>query len=107
MLRASGRRTRRLPQSDPTDGRLRRIDLRQSAGRFAGRLIEAAGLKGFAIGPVSFSTKHSNFIVNAGGGTAVQVLELIDHARQCIRDRFGVNFKREIELPEPESKQSD
>ncbi|MGG7382315.1 hypothetical protein ACQ7B2_27370, partial [Escherichia coli] len=44
-------------------------------GDFAGRLIEAAGLKGFAIGAVSFSTKHSNFIVNAGGGTAVQVLE--------------------------------
>ena len=54
------------------------------AGDFAGRLIEAAGLKGFAIGPVSFSTKHTNFIINAGGGTAVQVRELIDHARHAV-----------------------
>ena len=66
-------------------------------GDYAGRLIEAAGLKGFAVGPVSFSTKHSNFIVNAGGGTAVQVLELIAHAQQTIREQFGVELHREIE----------
>jgi UDP-N-acetylmuramate dehydrogenase len=72
-------------------------------GDFAGRLIEAAGLKGFAIGPVSFSSKHSNFIVNSGSGTAVQVLELIDHARQCILDRFGVTLHTEIEFLSRES----
>jgi len=46
-------------------------------GDYAGRLLEAAELKGFAVGPVSFSTKHTNFIVNAGGGTAAEVRELI------------------------------
>lgn len=72
-------------------------------GDFAGRLIEAAGLKGFAIGPVSFSTKHSNFIVNSGGGMAAQVLELIDHARRSILDRFGVTLHTEIEFLSRES----
>jgi UDP-N-acetylmuramate dehydrogenase len=66
-------------------------------GDYAGRLLEAAGLKGFAVGPVSFSTKHSNFIVNAGGGTASGVRELIATAREQVRDRFGVDLEPEIE----------
>jgi len=66
-------------------------------GDFAGRLIEAAGLKGYAIGPVSFSTKHSNFIVNERGGTAQQVLELIEFAQHRIQAQFGISLHREIE----------
>ncbi len=66
-------------------------------GDFAGRLIEAAGLKDFAIGGVRFSTIHSNFIVNDGTGTANQVLELIAHAQAVIVGRFGVRLETEIE----------
>ena len=66
-------------------------------GDFSGRLLEAAGMKGFAVGPVSFSTKHSNFIVNAGGGTASQVRELIESGRTRVRDAFGVALETEIE----------
>jgi UDP-N-acetylmuramate dehydrogenase len=66
-------------------------------GDFAGRLLEVAGLKGYAIGPVSFSTKHSNFIVNAGGGMAHQVRELIEYGRRVVLDTFGVELEREIE----------
>ncbi len=66
-------------------------------GDYAGRLIEAAGLKDFAIGGVRFSTIHSNFIVNDGFGTAEQVLELIAHAQAVVLDRFGVRLETEIE----------
>jgi UDP-N-acetylmuramate dehydrogenase len=66
-------------------------------GDFAGRLLEVAGLKGFGIGPVSFSEKHTNFIINAGGGTAEQVRELIAHGQAVVRERFGVELHREIE----------
>lgn len=66
-------------------------------GDFAGRLLEEAGLKGFAVGPVSFSTKHSNFIVNAGGGTAAQVRELIAIARERVLAAFGIELEPEIE----------
>jgi UDP-N-acetylmuramate dehydrogenase len=107
--------TMRLPKADPAD--LVRLSDEHAAyrkatqptgacagstfanpdGDFAGRLIEAAGLKGYAIGPVSFSTKHANFIVNAGGGTAAQVRELIEHGRSVVRQRFGIELEREIE----------
>jgi UDP-N-acetylmuramate dehydrogenase len=66
-------------------------------GDFAGRLLEAADLKGYAIGPISFSTKHTNFIINAGGGTAEQVRELIAYGRSVVLERFGVELEREIE----------
>jgi UDP-N-acetylmuramate dehydrogenase len=71
-------------------------------GDFAGRLIEAAGLKGFAVGGVSFSTKHSNFIVNGGGATAADVRELIAIAQERVREQFGIRLEPEIEeLGEP------
>lgn len=66
-------------------------------GDFAGRLLEAAGLKGFAIGGAAFSTKHSNFIVNAGGATAAAVRELIATARERVETAFGVRLEIEIE----------
>lgn len=66
-------------------------------GDFAGRLLETAGMKGYAVGPVAFSTKHSNFIVNAGGGRAADVRELIATARQRVREQFGVELEPEIE----------
>ncbi len=66
-------------------------------GDFAGRLLEAVGMKGFSVGPVSFSTKHSNFIVNAGKGTAREVRELIEIGRTRVRDAFGIELETEIE----------
>lgn len=66
-------------------------------GDFSGRLLEAAGMKGYAVGPVSFSTKHSNFIVNAGKGTAAQVRELIEIGRNRVLEQFGVELETEIE----------
>jgi UDP-N-acetylmuramate dehydrogenase len=66
-------------------------------GDYAGRLIEASGLKDFAVGGVRFSTIHSNFIVNDGSGTAEHVLELIAHAQSVVLDRFGVHLETEIE----------
>lgn len=67
-------------------------------GDYAGRLIEAAGLKGYTIGGASVSALHGNFIVNQGGATATDVLRLIDHIRQTVRDRFGILLEPEIQL---------
>ena len=64
---------------------------------FAGRLLEAAGLKGFGVGSVSFSTKHSNFIVNSGNGTAAQVRELIAIGQSRVVAEFGIHLEPEIE----------
>lgn len=65
----------------------------------AARLIEACGLKGFAIGGARISERHANFIVNPGGtARAAHIEALIDHARCVVRDRFGVELVPEIRV---------
>ncbi len=64
---------------------------------FAGRLLEEAGMKGYQVGAVAFSAKHSNWIVNDRGATAAMVRELIATAQERVRERFGIELQREIE----------
>lgn len=67
-------------------------------GDFAGRLIEAAGLKGSRVGGAEISTVHANFIVNRGGATAADVLALIDRARAEVRARSGIALEPEVRI---------
>jgi UDP-N-acetylmuramate--alanine ligase len=67
-------------------------------GDFAGRLLEASGMKGFAVGGAMFSSKHANWIVNDGAATAANVRELIATAQARVRERFGVELWREVEF---------
>jgi UDP-N-acetylmuramate dehydrogenase len=67
-------------------------------GDFAGRLIEAAGLKGRRIGGIQVSEKHANFFVNVGGGTSRDVLTLVEQVEREVLDRFGVRLTREFEV---------
>ena len=64
-------------------------------GDSAGRLIEAAGLKGLRIGDAEVSTKHGNFIVNRGAATAEQVLRLVRTVRDRVTRKFGVRLHLE------------
>jgi len=66
-------------------------------GDYAGRLLEDAGLKEFSVGGAQFSKIHSNFIVNDCTATAEDVRELIQVARDRIRERYGIDLKPEIE----------
>lgn len=68
------------------------------AGDYAGRLLEAAGLKGTRVGGVEISPVHANFFINVGSATAADIYQLICHARQQVFDRFGVQLELEIEL---------
>jgi UDP-N-acetylmuramate dehydrogenase len=67
-------------------------------GDSAGRLIQAAGLKGARQGAAVISQLHGNFIVNEGGATAADVAALIEHARTEVMRRFGIVLEREVEL---------
>ncbi|MBN2550570.1 MAG: UDP-N-acetylmuramate dehydrogenase [Anaerolineales bacterium] len=67
-------------------------------GDYAGRLIEAAGLKGARSGDVEISPVHANFFVNGGQAMAAHVYQLIQLARQTVADKFGVELELEIEL---------
>jgi UDP-N-acetylmuramate dehydrogenase len=67
-------------------------------GDYAGRLIEAAGLKGYRVGNAQISSLHANFFINLGGASAIDIYELIEYARKCVADRFGITLELEIEL---------
>jgi UDP-N-acetylmuramate dehydrogenase len=70
-------------------------------GDYAGRLIEAAGLKGVRVGGAEVSRQHANFIVNPGGvgaARASDVLELVRHIQQAVKERFGVELEMEVQL---------
>jgi UDP-N-acetylmuramate dehydrogenase len=65
-------------------------------GMSAGRLIDQAGLKGTRVGGAVVSTKHANFIINEGGATSRDVLQLIDIVRGVVFQCFGVELKLEL-----------
>ena len=65
-------------------------------GFFAGKLIADAGLKGYSIGGAAVSEKHAGFVVNMGGATAKDVVELTDYIKKRIIEQFGVTLELEI-----------
>lgn len=71
---------------------------RNPPGDSAGRLIEAAGLKGLAVGGAEVSTVHANFVVNAGGATAREIMDLVEIVRERVRAVHGVDLELEISV---------
>lgn len=67
-------------------------------GDSAGRLVQAAGLKGAREGAAVVSSMHGNFIVNEGGATAAEVRRLIERVQREVRHRFNVDLETEVEL---------
>ena len=67
-------------------------------GDFAGRLIDAVGLKGTRRGAIEVSRKHANFFVNSGDGTAADALALVETVEAAVERRFGIRLIREFEL---------
>lgn len=65
---------------------------------YAGRLIEACGLKGYTIGTAQVSEKHANFFINTGQANASDYYALIRHVQEAVYARFGVALDLEIEL---------
>lgn len=64
----------------------------------AGLLLERAGFKGRRIGGVAFSEKHANFLVNLGGGSFAQAMELLDLARDKVKEMSGHELELEVRL---------
>lgn len=63
---------------------------------YAGRLIEAIGLKGFKKGNMSFSKEHANFLVNNGDGTYEDAIYLINLAKSKIKEQYNIDIKAEV-----------
>ncbi len=67
-------------------------------GKYVGPMVEQLGLKGHCVGGAQISTKHAGFIINAGGATASDVLNLIEHVRACVLERFEVRLETEVRV---------
>jgi UDP-N-acetylmuramate dehydrogenase len=65
---------------------------------YAGRLIEACGLKGRTVGGAQVSPAHANWIVNTGGATARELLEVAEICRAAVVERFGVKLEMEVKV---------
>jgi UDP-N-acetylmuramate dehydrogenase len=82
------------PSGYPNSGSM----FRNPPGDFAGRLIEAAGLKGKTIGRAQISERHGNFIVNLGNAKAEDIYRLMELARAEVSRQFGIELEPEVRL---------
>ena len=88
------KRKQSQPAGYPNSGSM----FRNPPGDFAGRLIEAAGLKGRRIGNAEISPRHANFMVNLGGARAEDVKRLMDLARSEVKEKFNVELLPEVKF---------
>jgi len=89
-----GKRKSSQPSGFPNSGSM----FRNPPGDFAGRLIEAAGLKGHRVGQAQIAERHANFIVNLGGAKAADVRQLMEAAQSEVRRRFNIELVPEVKF---------
>jgi UDP-N-acetylenolpyruvoylglucosamine reductase len=70
----------------------------RAQGRSAGRLLDAAGCRGLAVGGARFSEKHANFVENTGDATTADVVALMAEGQRRVRERFGVQLDPEVQF---------
>ncbi len=88
------RRRRMQPLESPSAG----STFKRPTGFYAGKLIEETGLKGLTVGGACVSEKHAGFLINKGGATARDVLELIEEVRSAVLREHGVLLEPEIKV---------
>lgn len=88
------KRNQSQPLNLPNSGSM----FKNPQGAFAAKLVEEAGLKGQQIGQAQISERHGNFIVNHGGATANNVLDLVKLARKKVFERTGIKLELEVKL---------
>lgn len=88
------RRNSKQPVNFPSAGSF----FKRPAGYFAGKLIQDAGLKGLTVGGAQVSELHSGFIINRGGATAADILQLMEIVQARVFDEFGVKLETEVRI---------
>lgn len=92
MADFSNRRITKQPLELPSAGSM----FKRPPGYFAGTLIDQTGLKGYTVGGAQVSTKHAGFVVNIGGATAADVLQLISDVQEKVFAAHGVHLEPEV-----------
>ena len=65
---------------------------------YAAAMIDQCGLKGFRVGGAQVSEKHAGFVINAGGASCADVLELMARVQEKVNERFGVMLEPEVKV---------
>ncbi len=84
--------------SQPLDMASAGSTFKRPVGGFAAALIDQAGLKGFTVGGAQVSEKHAGFVVNIGGATCADVLELIEQIQKKVFETSGIRIEPEVKL---------
>lgn len=94
MADFSNRRITKQPLELPSAGSM----FKRPVGYYAGTLIDQTGLKGYTVGGAQVSEKHAGFVVNVGGATAADVLQLISDVQEKVFAAHGVRLESEVLL---------
>lgn len=94
MADLTARREAKQPLEMPSAG----STFKRPPGYFAGTLIDQTGLKGLTVGGAQVSTKHAGFVVNIGGATAQNVLDLIAQVQKRVYEKHGVKLYPEVKM---------
>lgn len=88
------RRKEKQPLEFPSAG----STFKRPEGYFAGALIEDCNLKGYSIGGAQVSEKHAGFVINRGGATSTDILNLIKYIQNTVFDKHGVKLETEVKI---------
>lgn len=94
MDRIIGQRKEKQPLDLPSAG----STFKRPQGAYAAQLIDQCGLRGFTVGGAQVSTKHTGFVVNMGGATCQDVLELARQVKECVKEKTGFELEMEVRL---------
>jgi len=94
MTDLTARRNEKQPVTYPSAGSF----FKRPEGYFAGKLIQDAGLKGLSVGGALVSQLHSGFIINTGGATATDILQLMQIVQARVMEQFGVALEPEVRI---------
>ena len=90
------RRKSKQPLEWPSAG----STFKRPEGYFAAALIDQCGLKGLTVGGAQVSEKHAGFVINKGGATCADILELMEQVKRRVREQTGVTLEPEVKLLE-------
>jgi len=92
IAEVTNKRVTKQPLKYPSAG----STFKRPAGDFAGRLIEESGLKGYSVGGAQVSELHAGFVINTGGATCKDVIELTDYVKKVVNEKFGIMLELEV-----------
>lgn len=90
--------TRRREEKQPLEYASAGSTFKRPEGYFAGKLIQDSDLKGYSVGDAQVSEKHSGFVINKGTATAKDVLSVIAHVQEVVKEKFSVQLETEVRI---------